>query len=171
MKKYLKIIIPIVVLFVLVFLGYKVVTKISHKKEVAKHIKTIPGFDYQTLEGKSFKNKDLKENTATVFLYFSSDCEYCQSEAAKIQENIDKFENVQLVFISFEKPKKIRAFATKYKLDSYDNVHFLSDSKASFATSFDVKSLPCLVIYDKDQKLIEKINGQTKVETLLKKLQ
>lgn len=171
MKKILKIIIPILVLSVLAFMGYKVVTKINHKKEVAEHIKTIPVFEYQNIKGGKFTNKTLLKNTPTLFIYFNSDCEYCQNEASQIQENIDKFKNVQLVFISFEKAKQIAAFATKYKLDSYDNVHFLCDSKVSFATTFDVKSLPCLVLYDKNHKLIEKIKGQTKVETLLKKLQ
>jgi hypothetical protein len=75
-----------------------------------------------------------------------------------------------LVFVSFEKPALIKAFAAKHQLTTYDNVTFLSDSKVSFATTFDVKSLPCLVLYDKNQKLIEKIKGQTKVETIVKKL-
>ena len=41
----------------------------------------------------------------------------------------------------------------------------------SFRSTFDINSLPCMVLYDKDKKLIEKIKGQIKVEALLKKLQ
>jgi thioredoxin-related protein len=88
-----------------------------------------------------------------------------------IKENIAKFNDFQLVFISFEKSDLIKAFATKYKLNHYVNITFLSDTKVSFSTTFDVKSLPCLVLYDKKQRLIEKIKGQTKAETLIKKLQ
>ena len=55
------------------------------------------------------------------------------------------------------------------KLLHYDNIYFLSDSKISFATTFDVKSMPCLVLYDKDNNLIEKIKGQVKIETVLEK--
>jgi thioredoxin-related protein len=87
-----------------------------------------------------------------------------------IKENIEKFKDFQLVFISFEKSDLIKAFATKYKLNNYVNITFLSDTKVSFSTTFDVKSLPCLVLYDKNQRLIEKIKGQTKAETLIKKL-
>ena len=54
---------------------------------------------------------------------------------------------------------------------AYDKINFLSDTKVSFATTFDVKSLPCLVLYDKNQQLIEKIKGQTKAEILIKKLE
>jgi thioredoxin-related protein len=88
-----------------------------------------------------------------------------------IQESVDKFAAHQLVFVSFEKPEKINSFAKKHKLLNYDNIHFVCDSKVTFATAFDVQSLPCLVLYDKNQQLIEKIKGQTKVETLVKKLQ
>ncbi len=171
MKKYLKIIIPIFILGSLAFMGYKVVTKIKHKKEVAENIKTIPAFSYKTINGEVFSNKDLGNDTPTIFLYFNSECEHCQSEAEQIRDNVEKFANVQLVFISFEDPKKIEAFATKYKLNHYDNIDFLCDSKVSFSITFDVKSLPTIILYNKNKKLIEKIKGQTKVETLIKKLQ
>jgi peroxiredoxin len=169
-KKYLKISIPILVLGLLAFMGYKVISKINHKNEVAEQIKTIPAFSYKTVKGQIFSNTDLKNDTPTVFLYFNSECEHCQSEAEQIRDNIEKFVNVQLVFISFEESKKIMAFATKFKLIGYDKITFLCDSKVSFSTTFDVNSLPTVVIYDKNKKLIEKIKGQIKVENILKKI-
>ena len=170
MKKYLKIIIPILILGSIAFMGYKVISKINHKKEVAEHIKTIPEFSYKTVDGKVFSNTDLKENIPTIFLYFNSECEHCQSEAEQIRDNIKKFANVQLIFISFEEPKTITAFATKYKLIGYDKITFLCDSKVSFATTFDVNSLPTVVIYDQNNRLVEKIKGEVKIENILKKI-
>nr|WP_309757088.1 redoxin domain-containing protein [Flavobacterium sp.] len=171
MKKYLKIIIPIAFISLLIFLSYQIVSKINHKKEVAANIKTIPAFKYQNLNGESFSNKNLKMDTPTIFIYYNSECEYCNEEAQMIQGSVDKFRPYQLVFISFEKPKLIKTFAQKHNLLNYDNIHFVCDTKVTFATTFDVQSLPCLVLYDKNQQLIEKLKGQTKVEVLLKKLQ
>lgn len=170
MKKILKILIPILVLSLLAFIGYKVVCKINHKKQVAENIKQMPNFSYLTIENKVFTEENIAQNKPTLFIYFNSECDFCNHEAQMIKENIAKFKPFQIVFISFEKPNKISDFAEKYQLNSYDNVTFLSDSKVTFATTFDVKSLPCLVLYDKNQKLIEKIKGQTKAETLIKKL-
>ncbi|WP_348823839.1 peroxiredoxin family protein [Flavobacterium aestuarii] len=170
MKKTLKIVIITLLLALIAFMGYKVINKINYKKEVAEHIKTIPEFSYKTTAGKTFTKKDLKENIPTVFLYFNSECEHCQSEAIQIQENIEKFADIQLVFISFEEPKKIMAFAKKYKIDHYDTVTFLCDKQVSFATAFDVKSIPTVVIYDKNKKLLEKIKGEVKIDNILKKL-
>jgi peroxiredoxin len=171
MKKYLKILIPLIFIGSLTFLGYQIVTKINHEKEVAANIKTIPTFKYQNINGGTFSNNNLKEDTPTLFIYFNSECEYCNEETKMIQERIEQFTPNQLVFVSFEKAKKIEYFAKKYNLQNYDNIHFVCDSKVTFATTFDVQSLPCLVLYDKNQQLIEKIKGQTKVEVLLKKLQ
>ncbi|WP_133526841.1 TlpA family protein disulfide reductase [Flavobacterium sp. 245] len=170
MKKYLKIILALAFISILSFFAYQIITKINHKKEVAENIKTIPEFIYQNINGGNFTNKNLKEGIPNLFVYFNSECEYCNEEAKIIKQNIDKFKNIQLIFVSLEKPQLIKMFAVKHQLTAYNNVHFLCDSKVTFATTFDVKSLPCLVLYDKNQKLIEKIKGQTKTEILLKKL-
>lgn len=170
MKKQLKIIIPILFIGVFSYFGYQIYSKIQHKKEVAENIKTIPKFEYQNIKGGNFTNENLKEDTPTLFIYYNSDCDFCNEEAKMIKQNIEKFANFQVCFISFEKPEQIKLFSAKYQLNTYDNFHFLCDSKITFATTFDVKSMPCLVLYDKNKNLIEKIKGQTKVETLIKKL-
>ena len=169
MKKTLKILIPILVISLLAFMGYKVVSKINHKKQVAENIKKMPAFSYLTLENKIFTNENLDEGKPTLFIYFSSECDFCNHEAEMVQQNIDQLKDIQVVFISYEPIEKIKPFATKFKLLHYANIYFLSDSKITFASTFDVKSMPCLVLYDKENNLIEKIKGQVKIETVLNK--
>ncbi|WP_445721586.1 TlpA family protein disulfide reductase [Flavobacterium sp.] len=170
MKKTLKIVIPIIVLSLLAFMGYKVVSKINHKKQVAENIKKMPSFAYITLENEIFANENLEQKKPTLFIYFNSECGFCNHEAEMVQQNVEQLKAIQVVFISFEPVEKIKQFADNFKLLNYDNIHFLSDSENTFATTFDVKSMPCIVIYDKENNLIEKIKGQTKVETLIDKL-
>lgn len=170
MKKILKIIIPILIISLLTFMGYKVVSKINHKKQVAENIKKMPAFSYLTLENKIFTNENLEEGKPTLFIYFNSECDFCNHEAEMVKENIEQLKEIEVVFISYEPIEKIKPFATKFKLLNHANIYFLSDSKISFATTFDVKSMPCLVFYDKDNNLIEKIKGQVKIETVLNKL-
>ena len=170
MRQFLKIILLLLFICFICFLSYQIISKINHKKEVAENIKVIPKFSFKNIDGSYFTNTDLKINTPTLFIYFNSECEYCNEEAKMLKENIEKLQNVQLIFVSFEKPEFIKRFATKHQLISYANIHFLWDSKVTFSNIFDVKSLPFLVLYDKNQKLIEKIAGQNKTETLLKKL-
>ncbi len=170
MKKYLKIIIPILFIGVLGYFGYQIYIKIQHKKEVAENIKTIPRFAYKSMDGKTFTNKNLKTGKPIVFFYFNSDCEHCQNEAQQVRLNLSKLSGVELIFISFETPKSIKNFARTYQLDDCKNITFLCDQKITFATTFDVNAVPSIVTYDKNQKLVEKIKGQVKIETLIKKL-
>ena len=170
MKKILKIVIPILIISLLAFMGYKVVSKINHKKQVAENIKKMPAFSYLNLENKIFTNENLEEGKPTLFIYFNSECDFCNHEAEMVQQNIEELKAIQVVFISYEPIEKIKQFATKFKLLNHANIYFLSDSKITFATTFDVKSMPCLVLYDKENNLIEKIKGQVKIETVLNKL-
>jgi len=170
MKKTLKILIPLLLIAALAFMAYQVVSKINHKKQVAENIKKMPVFSYLTLENKTFTQENLAQNKPTLFIYFNSECDFCNHEAEMVQQNLDKLQNIQVVFISYEPIEKIKQFATKFKLLNYDYITFLSDSKISFSTTFDVKSLPCLVLYDEQNNLIEKIKGQVKIETVLNKL-
>ena len=169
MKKILKILLPILVLSLLAIMGYNVVNKINHKKQIAENIKKMPAFSYVTLENKVFTNEKLKQNKPTLFIYFNSECDFCNHEAEMVQQNIEQLKAIQVIFISYEPIEKIKQFATKFKLLNHANISFLFDTKITFATTFDVKSMPCLVLYDKDNNLIEKIKGQVKIETVLKK--
>ncbi len=108
-------------------------------------------------------------NNYTLFIYFNSECDFCNHEAEMVQQNIQQLKAIQVVFISYEPVQKIKQFAAKFKLLHHDHIYFLSDSKITFATTFDVKSMPCLVLYDKENNLIEKIKGQVKIETVLNK--
>ncbi|MGE8341058.1 MAG: TlpA family protein disulfide reductase [Flavobacterium sp.] len=170
MRKSLKSIFILLFASSFLFLGYQIISRINYKKEVQQNIKTIPKFSYSNVNGENFTNENLRENTSVIFIYFNTDCEYCNEETKMIEENIKRLKDIQIIFISFENINKIKKFAQNHKLDHYDNIHFLHDSKATFASTFDVNSLPCLVLYDKNKKLIEKIKGQTKPEILIKKL-
>ncbi|MFB9077577.1 peroxiredoxin family protein [Flavobacterium procerum] len=170
MKKYLKIIFLVLIIGSLVFLITEIITKINYKKEIAEKINTIPIFCYQDINGKNFTNDNLSKSTPVIFIYFNTECEYCNEEAQMISENINKFKNFQIVFISIEEIELIKKFVLFHKLNNYDNLYFLRDSKVSFASTFDVNTLPCIVLYNKNRKLIEKIKGQTKPELLFKKL-
>lgn len=170
MKNQLKIIIPILFIGIFAYFGYQIYSKIQHKKEVAEHIKTIPKFEYQNIKGGNFTNENLKKDTPTLFIYFNSECDFCNHEAEMVQQNIEQIKAIQVIFISFEPIEKIKQFAIKYNLLNHANITFLSDSKITFATAFDVNSMPCLVLYDKENNVIEKIKGQVKIETVLEKL-
>lgn len=164
------------ILFVVVFsgvsllfyLGYKVISKAKEKNAIAKQLQTIPTFSFQTLELKPFTNSNLKPNIPTIFIYFNSECDYCQYEAESISNNLNKFKNVQFIFVSTENIETIKQFSEKNKLNNQTNITFLQDTDYLFSNQFGASSIPYILIYSKKQKLIKKHKGQLKAEAIVK---
>lgn len=171
MKKYLKSLIVVILISVLVFLGYNISKKISYKNEVAERIKAIPEFTFLTMNNKTFSNKKLSKNTYRLFVYFNSDCDYCQSEAKQISEKLTDFKTTELIFVSFESIEGIKQFAKTYNLLDKENITFLQDKEMIFEELFDAKSIPFMLLYSKDNQLIEKYKGATKIDNILKHIQ
>lgn len=171
MKKYIKPIIGIVLISVIIFLVYNISKKISYKNEVTERIKTIPNFTFLTLNNEVFSEKELNKNIFKLFVYFNSDCDYCQSEATQISENIEQFKDTQFLFVSFEPIKDIKQFAKTYNLLDKENIIFLQDKEMIFEELFDAKSIPFMLLYSKDNQLIEKYKGATKIGNILKHIQ
>ncbi|MCF6347539.1 MAG: redoxin domain-containing protein [Flavobacteriaceae bacterium] len=167
MKKQLKIIIGIVLISIIGYLGFSIGNKLNHKKEVAERIKTIPEFSFKTLNGEAFTQNEVSETLPKLFIYFNSECEFCHAEAKQIQESIEQLKNVQLLLVSFEESEGIKAFAEKYHLVNYENIIFLEDSSLLFAELFDAKSIPFMVLYSKENQLIQKFKGATKIEKVI----
>ena len=148
------------------FLGYKITDKINHKKEVTERTRVIPNFSFNNIDGSEFSTTNLK-NKATVFVYFNSDCDYCQSEATKLEERLADFRDKQIVFVSFEVQDSIVKFAKQFHLFNRENVTFLEDKKGEFSTLFDVNSIPYIVAYDSKGTLKGKFKGATKIDKIL----
>ena len=170
MKRKIKLLLFLFFTLLVSFLIYKISLKYIHKKEVAENIKIIPNFTLYDLNDNTFSNKNLKDGLSTIFVYFNTNCHFCIEESKLISNNLDRFENIQLIFVSDEDVNTILQFAKDNKLFGLNNMIFLRDKEFKFGLMFDVNSKPSSIIYDKNKKLIDKFNGQTTLEKMLKKL-
>lgn len=159
-----------VVLCLFGFIGYKMYQKMNYKKQVAQQIASLPAFSFADLQGNTFTNSHLKQNLATVFVYFNSECDFCLHEAQSIQANLSKFNETQFVFISTEEQEAIEKFAREQQLLGVANVTFLQDRTHNFAKDFDANSIPYSLIYNKQGVLLARHKGQIKAETILQVL-
>jgi len=167
-KRTLKLVVLIVVFGVISFLSYKIISKTQEKIAIANRIKTIPDFNLTALNNTEFKKENLKLNVPTVFLYFNSECDFCQYEVQSISDAIDKFKDIHLVFVSAEPIEKIKIFSGQYNLYNNSNITFLHDSTDSFFTQFNASSIPFTLIYDKNQNLIKTHIGQLNANGILR---
>lgn len=167
MKKYLKTIMVVLGIGLLCILVYNVIAKMRYKTEIATILQTIPEFNFKTLDNNDFSQNNIDPDKATVFIYFNTGCDFCQHEAQSVQQNLEKFTNTQFIFVSDEDVSKLNEFIIQHRLTKYDHITFLSDPEDTFTTRFDATSVPYLLIYDKDQKLIKRHKGQLSINALL----
>jgi len=158
-----------VVLFLAV-MGVQVLKKLQHKEQVQQALAILPNFSFYTLEGASFTNAQLPQNNKIVFIYFNTECEYCFYETKDISEQLERFKATTLLLVSNEKKEAIKAFAIKQNLFSKDQVIFLQDSAYTFAKQFEANSIPYILVYDAQGKLLLRHKGQLRAEKLLQLL-
>lgn len=159
--KILAIAIPVLVIGVIAYLFFN----LQQKKERVKILETIPEFNLKTIDGSLLTSENLK-NTTKVIVYFSPDCHFCQGEAEELYENINKYNDIQWVWVASEPANEIKKFAEKYHLDKNDNIHWCYDDNASFYRKYQMKSVPYFLVYDENNKLIKRNSGAIKLEKL-----
>ena len=164
-----KVIIVVVVLF-LVVMGMQVLKKLQHKEQVQQALAILPDFSFCTLEGASFTNAQLPQNNKIVFIYFNTECGYCFYETKDISEQLERFKSTILLLVSNESKEAIKAFAIKQNLLGKDKVICLQDSTYTFAKQFEANSIPYILAYDAQGKLLLRHKGQLRAEKLLQLL-
>ncbi len=170
-KKSILYIVIVVILSLLSCLGYNIITKAKEKNQIVKKLQTIPKFEFLTLKQQPFAKTNLRPNLNTIFVYFNSECDFCQHEAQSISDNLDSFKNVQFIFVSIEQKETIKKFAELYNINNHENIVFLEDKKREFSTLFNANSIPYILIYNQENKLIKKHKGQLNAKGILRALQ
>ncbi len=170
-KKTILFIVIVGVFGLLSYFIFNITTKTKEKNAIAQKLETIPEFEFLTLEQKPFTKANLKPNTYSIFIYFNSECDFCQHEAQSISDNLDNFKNVQFIFVSTEPIETIQQFSEQYNLDNKQNITFLYDNLDTFSSQFNATSIPYVLIYDQNKKLIKKHKGQLNAKGILRALQ
>ena len=122
----------------------------------------LPEFSYNTLDGKKFSNTDLKPNERLMSVYFNPLCELCQDETSQILENINYFQDIQIVMVTPGAKEEVLKFVSKFKLNKYHQITVLHDKEDTFYKKFDAMGYPTMYLYDTNNKMISKF--ETEVE-------
>lgn len=168
MKKGILITVIVAVGLVLGNYLFKAVNNIRLKNAIDKNTATIPQFNFTTADDHNFTKKDLRDTLGTViFEVFSPDCSHCQKMADSLIKYKDRLINMELVMVTpFGDSASVSQFITDHHLELLPDTHFLLDTKATFFKIFGYTGVPSFFVY-KENKLVKKIRGETKVENLI----
>jgi thioredoxin-related protein len=135
------------------------------QKSIVKAAEEIPYFTFTTLDNKRFTKENLDTTRTKLFYYFNSECEHCEKQGSWISKDIEIFDNLEVIFISFEEMDAIKGYQNKFNFVR-DNITFLQDTRLTFSDKFGVGEFPSIILYTKNGKLIKKFEGETKVSEI-----
>lgn len=149
------------------FLIFGIVEKLASKKEAKSKIETLPQAPFFSLDSVAYT---IGPNSNICFIHFNSGCEHCQYELKEVKNNQKAFINTQIILMSSESLKVIKSTSSDFGLDGIPNIHFVKINPEHVFETFGPLSLPHILIYGKDRKLVKQFKGETKVEAILKYL-
>jgi thiol-disulfide isomerase/thioredoxin len=152
----------------LCFISMKIV-ETNHEKEKQKALlATLPVFSSPDMKSHIIDDNLLTKNTPSVFIAFHPECEHCQYEAKSINDKQKELANTNIIMFTSANDSLIHAFARAYGLDSLKNVHILNDSTNTMRQLFAIKAMPTVIIYNAQNQLVKRFNGETKIDAILK---
>ncbi|CAN5350332.1 hypothetical protein BH09BAC3_BH09BAC3_08750 [soil metagenome] len=153
-----------ILITVIALLLFAVLNKINEKKEISARLLMLPELNLIGIDGFKYI---VPKDTKIVLIYFDSNCNHCQYEAEEIRNNISRFKSSTIVFISSEELLLIQAFSIKHQLNA-PNIHFARIASEDVYDTFGNMSIPEILIYGQDKKLIKIFHGETKIDLILK---
>ncbi|HXA01092.1 MAG TPA: redoxin domain-containing protein [Cytophagaceae bacterium] len=126
----------------------------------------LPKFSYQTLDERKFTNENLDKNMRLLIIYFNPLCEVCQRETADIIDNINFFQDIQIVMVSPAHKEDVNKFVKKFKINNYHQITVLHDKDDVFYKQFGAIGYPTLYLYNKKKELIENYDTEVQFEDI-----
>ncbi|WKK73996.1 hypothetical protein QYS49_19445 [Marivirga salinae] len=159
MKKIVLSIMSLLIVGLLGWMGYTSVMKlkkINHSEEIIQNLNSLTNI---------LGIKETNNEQSTIFMYFNSDCHFCQWEMKEISENIEKFQHYQLLLASFEPKKNALDFLQQYNLAQ----HYV-EVDPYLLTNTITGGVPQTFIYE-NSLLKKHFIGEVKIEAILKVLE
>ena len=127
----------------------------------------LPNLTFEGLMGKDSIQGDSLQ--ATVIIWFHLRCEHCQYQLNVIDKNIQRFGNVRLFLLSGDREyfKKNHRISWP-NLGRAGNVFFGIIDKTKFTNEFGPMVTPSLLIFNRHGELKKKIQGEVRLEMILK---
>jgi thioredoxin-related protein len=158
--------------FIWVFILLILFVQCSTKEKPVENVSPVknerPSMTVSMGDGRQVDIKNLEEKI--VLVLFQPDCDHCQREAREIHDHLEAFREYQLYFISSHPMEVIQQFAKDYDLDNKPNVYFANTAVDNVLNNFGAISAPSVYIYNKEGKLVKNLNGESKIEEIIKYL-
>ncbi|MCK5443655.1 MAG: redoxin domain-containing protein [Maribacter sp.] len=162
----------VIFLFLLVVgaLGYQFYKAFQKKEIQSEKIVNLPELSLYDAKGNLITEKDIDNGKWTVFVFFNSECHFCQEEAQQLNSVKGLIKEINFLWVSSEDLKAISDFQEQYQLTDSPNITFLQDADASLTNRCHITATPQFLVYNPEGKLIKNHKGAWRIDNLLKNI-
>ena len=132
---------------------------------------TLPEFKLLLPDGKTwFTKADLPKGKPVMVMLFNPDCDHCQKQTWAIRQGIDRLGDLQIVMSTYRNLQMLGQFVELYELKRFPTIRAGRDEQYRLAPYYQVSGLPMMILYDRDGRLLDTIQGDQGIEPILKSL-
>lgn len=141
----------------------------TQDKAYLSSISALPSFDMLLLDSTTlYHAQDIPSGKPIVMVYFRPDCPHCQLETKSLVSRIGDLQNFRIYFLTGADFDDAKSYAHYFHLDQYPNIIVGKDHEHSFTRVFQPSSIPFMVIYDSNKKLLKVYHGEVPIDNLIK---
>lgn len=165
------IVISVVTIFLLVisYFVFGIVKKTRERSIIEEQISKLPSFSFTTLQDTLFNSLIIKEGPVLI-VRFHPECEHCQYEISELFRSKITESGVKVLLITGADKDMVISFLDQFSISQRESVITLLDTAFIFNEIFGADIVPSNYIYNKDLELVKVLNGEYKIETILKYL-
>lgn len=167
MKRKIKVLAVLLFFIIISILGFQLYSTYQKKENQNDLLAQLPEFSLLSATGEVITDKDLKKGRWTVFVFFNSECHYCQEEAQQLRGQVEKISDTHFVWVSSEAGTTIADFENLYGLVDHPNITFLQDPNAEFTKRCNITGTPQFLIYDAEGNMVKNHKGAWRIDALL----
>lgn len=125
--------------------------------------KGLPPFKIRLVNGEGYTYNQVEKNKAVILIYFSATCDHCKEFTQAMLKRINSLQDRQIIMISYEDLKEVKAFDDTYKLSSHQNIKIGSEGYTFVVQKYyNIQRFPFVVEFTKDGKLKKMISTNLK---------
>jgi thioredoxin-related protein len=132
---------------------------------------SLPEINITQANGEKFTTQQIPTGKAIALIYFSPECEHCQSFMKSFFKEAAKFKDIFVLMITYLPLDRVVKFSEEYPVADYPNIVAGTEGMAFLVRDhFKIDNIPFLANYDKVGKLISTYDGNPSIEKLKKDL-
>ena len=132
---------------------------------------SIPSFKMLLTNGKTFYSKDMPPQKAVIIIYFSPDCEHCQTLMNAFFKKASDFKKAEIIMVTFKPLNEVADFEKSYQTNKYLNIIVGTEVPVFFFKMYyNLVNTPFTVLFDKQGKYIYSYRKETPIDDLVMRM-